>query len=71
MELKDIDISKSYSTKSTQKYIIKDSNDCFFEPFGIVIPNHNKMNIYSHGEKLIHRDLNVRTPTNFSIVSKR
>ena len=34
MELKDIDISKSYSTKSTQKYIIKDSNDCFFEAKG-------------------------------------
>ncbi|TKJ18914.1 MAG: hypothetical protein CEE43_16985 [Promethearchaeota archaeon Loki_b32] len=34
MELKDIDISKSYSTKSTQKYIIKDSNDCFFEVKG-------------------------------------
>ena len=43
----------------------------FSLPFGIVIPNHNKMNIYSHGKKLIYRDLNVKTPTNFSIVSKR
>ena len=33
----------------------------------IAIPNHNKMDVYSHGEKLIHRDLNVKAPTNFSI----
>ena len=36
----------------------------------IAIPNHNKMDVYSHGEKLIHRDLNVKAPTNFSIVTK-